>query len=157
MSQPKVPMHSSSSGAGGGIIDILEVCESDFAKNLADVEATESEEAGDYEKTTQENEVTKTTKEQDSKYKTQEYKTLDSNLAELKSDLKSTTAELDAVLNYHEQVQQRCVAKAETYEERVKRRSAEIKGLKEALSILENETAFTQNRKRGRQGHFLGQ
>merc|ERR1719456_1950155 len=127
MRQPAVPMHSKSSGAGGSIIDVLEVCESDFAKNLADVETMESDELAIYEKTTQENEVTKTTKEQDSKYKTQEFKTLDSNIAEMKSDLKSTAAELDAVSNYYEQVQQRCVAKAETYEERVKRRTAEIK------------------------------
>merc|ERR1719238_135283 len=155
-SQPAVPkFHSKSSGAGGSIVDILEVCESDMAANLAAVERTESDEVADYEKTTQENEVTKTTKEQDAKYKTQEYKTLDSEIAEKGEDLKATSAELDAVLKYYEQVKQRCVAKAETYEERVKRRTAEIKGLREALSILENETAFVQRRKHGH-GHFLG-
>jgi len=65
--QPTVPMHSSSGGAGGSIIEILEVCESDFAKNLAEVESEESDEASVYEKETQSNEVTKTTKEQDVK------------------------------------------------------------------------------------------
>merc|ERR1719235_1719938 len=35
MQQPAMPeKHSAASGAGGSIIDILEVCESDFAKNL---------------------------------------------------------------------------------------------------------------------------
>jgi len=59
-------------------------------------------------------------------------------------------------LDYYEKVKQRCVAKAEPYEERVKRRTAEIKGLREAASILDSETAFTQSRKRGNKKHFLG-
>merc|ERR1719313_2740308 len=77
-SQPAPPeTHEKASGAGGSIISILEVVESDFAKNLATVETEESDEASEYEKVTQENKVTKTIKDQDVKYKTQEYKALD--------------------------------------------------------------------------------
>merc|ERR1719181_1586510 len=68
MQQPAVPTHSKSSGAGGSIINILQVCESDFATNLAKEESAESDAAEEYEKTTQENKITKTTKEQDAKY-----------------------------------------------------------------------------------------
>merc|ERR1719498_655623 len=73
MQQPAPPQQfEKSSGAGGSIIDILEVCESDFATNLAKEETEEADAASDYEKTTQENKITKATKSQDVKYKTQE-------------------------------------------------------------------------------------
>merc|ERR1719456_482627 len=70
MQQPAKPeKHEPAGGAGGGIIDILEVVEADFAKSLTDEETQEADAAAEYEKTTQENKVTKTQKEQDMKYK----------------------------------------------------------------------------------------
>merc|ERR1719446_536049 len=99
MQQPAPPEHhSKSSGAGGSIIDILEVCESDFSKDLAKEEAAESDAVAEYEKTTQENKITKTTKDQDVKYKTQEFKSLDKEITELTSDKGTTTSELSAVM-----------------------------------------------------------
>merc|ERR1711977_458702 len=69
MQQPAVPQqHSKSSGAGGSIINILEVCESDFATNLAKEESQEADSAEAYEKQTQENKITTATKSQDVKY-----------------------------------------------------------------------------------------
>jgi hypothetical protein len=157
MQQPDAPViHSKATGAGDSIIGILEVVESDFAKNLAAEETEESDAADNYEKTTQENSVTKTIKVQDVKYKTQEFMGLDKAVAELSSDRDSANAELSAVMEYYGQVKERCIAKPETYEARQAKRQEEIKGLKEALNILETETAFTQRRKHGRQGHFLG-
>merc|ERR1719352_1408606 len=64
--QPAAPEHhGKASGAGGSIINILEVCESDFANNLAKEEMEESDAQSEYEKTTQENKVSKAMKEQD--------------------------------------------------------------------------------------------
>merc|ERR1719281_832330 len=140
MQQPAPPQqHSKSSGAGGSIINILEVCESDFATNLAKEESQEADAAEEYEKTTQENKITKSTKEQDVKYKTAEAVALDKNIAELSSDRDTTNSELAAVLEYYGKIKERCIAKPETYEERKARREAEIAGLKDALNILENE------------------
>merc|ERR1719407_37447 len=144
MQQPAKPEgHSKASGAGGGIISMLEVIESDFAKNLAQI--TEEEEAAQtaYDKQTQENKVTKTVKEQDVKYKTKEFTGLDKEVAELSGDRDGAQTELDAVLEYYEKIKAQCIAKPEPYEERKRRREAEIAGLKEALAILEGQ-AFIQ-------------
>merc|ERR1712130_579504 len=46
---PKPAGHSKSGGAAGSIISILEVCESDFASNLAKEETQESDAAAAYE------------------------------------------------------------------------------------------------------------
>jgi len=146
LQQPAVPeKHEKSSGAGGAIIDILEVAESDFTKNLAEEESEEAAAQEEFEKTTQENKVNKATMEQDVKYKTKEYVSLDKAVAENTGDRDSLQTELDAVMDYDEKIKDRCIAKPETYEERKKRREAEIAGLKEALSILEGQ-AFLQRR-----------
>eukprot|EP00429_Kryptoperidinium_foliaceum_P085072 CAMPEP_0176201012 /NCGR_PEP_ID=MMETSP0121_2-20121125/9350_1 /TAXON_ID=160619 /ORGANISM="Kryptoperidinium foliaceum, Strain CCMP 1326" /LENGTH=733 /DNA_ID=CAMNT_0017539883 /DNA_START=85 /DNA_END=2283 /DNA_ORIENTATION=- len=150
MQQPAAPeKHDRASGAGTGIIGILEVVESDFAKNLAQEEQQEADAESEYQKVTQENKITKATKEQDVKYKTQEFKSLDKTLSELSSDRESTNAELAAVLEYDAKIKERCIAKPESYEERRARRQAEIEGLKSALRTLEEETALLQHGRKG--------
>merc|ERR1719230_1487778 len=138
-------LHAKASGAGTSIVGLLEVVESDFAANLAKEETQEADAAADYEKITQENKVTKALKEQDVKYKTQEFKSLDKLIAELTSDKDNLSTELAAVLEYYEKIKDRCIAKAETYEERKRRREAEIAGLKEALSILSGEALLQRD------------
>lgn len=136
--------HSSSDGAGGGIIGMLEVIESDFTKGLTEMVAAEQTAAAAYEKESQENEIEKTTKTQDVKYKTKEAASLDKAVSELSSDRDSVQSELDAVNEYLESLDKKCTYKVESYEERKARREAEINGLKEALDILESEAALVQ-------------
>ena len=71
---------------------------------------------------------------------------MDKSVSELDSDKSGVETELAAVNEYLKELEGRCIAKAETYEERTQRRTAEIAGLKEALQVLENETAFIQER-----------
>jgi len=137
--------HDSADGAGSGIISLLEVCEADFSKNLAQVNTDEEMAVAAYEKETKENEIEKTTKDQDVAYKNKDAKQLDKYAAELKSDRTGVQDELDAVLEYLSRIEARCIAKAETYADRAGRRAAEIAGLKEALQILESETALVQS------------
>merc|ERR1719223_2660161 len=128
--------HSSADGAGSGIVGLLEVCESDFSKGLAEMTAAEETAVNEYDKTSKENE--------DVKYKTKEAKGLDKDTAEATADRSGVQTELDAVNEYHSGIKARCIAKPESYAERVKRRTAEIAGLKEALSILDGEAVLLQ-------------
>jgi len=136
--------HASADGAGSGITGLLEVCESDFSKGLAEMISTEETAANEYDVESKENAITKATKEQDAKYKTKEAKGLDKSTAEANADKSGEQEELDAVNSYYKGIQARCIAKAETYGERVKRREAEIAGLKEALTILDGEAVLLQ-------------
>merc|ERR1719217_1367759 len=99
--------------------------------------ATEESAAQEYEAQTKENAVTKTLKEQDVKYKTKEFTGLDKTISELTSDKESLTTELDAIYKYLDELKEASTFKVEPYEERKRRREAEIAGLKEALTILE--------------------
>merc|ERR1719386_511016 len=123
---------------------MLEVIESDFSKGLAELIATEEAAAAEYDKLTKENEIAKTTKEQDVKYKTKEAKGLDQAVAEANSDKAGSQTELDSVLDYYESLKEQCIEKVEPYEERKKRREAEIAGLKDALAILEGTAVLLQ-------------
>eukprot|EP00747_Dinoflagellata_sp_TGD_P154482 gnl/TRDRNA2_/TRDRNA2_177502_c7_seq4.p1 gnl/TRDRNA2_/TRDRNA2_177502_c7~~gnl/TRDRNA2_/TRDRNA2_177502_c7_seq4.p1 ORF type:complete len:612 (+),score=248.13 gnl/TRDRNA2_/TRDRNA2_177502_c7_seq4:83-1837(+) len=135
---------TSGGDAGAGIISMLEVAESDCTKNLQDITSAEEMSASEYEESTKENALEKTTKTQDAKYKTKEAKGLDESVAETSSDKTSVQTELDAVLEYFEKIKAKCVAKVEPYEEKKKRREAEIAGLKEGLEILESESSLIQ-------------
>jgi len=136
--------HAAAEGAGSSIIGLLEVVESDFSKGLAEMIATEEASQDSYDRESKENEIEKATKEQDVKYKTSEAASLDKTTADAKSDLSGVQEELDAVLEYLKGIEARCIAKPESYAARAERRAAEIDGLKEALKILESETALIQ-------------
>merc|ERR1719163_1104258 len=132
---------TSDQGAGTSIIGLLEVCESDFTKGLAEAVSTEEEAARSYDQNEKDNEIEKATKEKDVEYKTKEAAKLDKVIAETTKDRATVQAELDAVLEYLKKLEDMCVSKVETYAARKAHREAEIAGLKEALNILESEAA----------------
>merc|ERR1719168_523141 len=108
--------HTAGEGEGTSIIGLLEVVESDFSKGLAEMVATESSAAAAYEQQSKDNEIEKTTKEQDVKYKIKESADLDKAVGEMSSDRATVQTELDAVLEYLEKLEAMCVEKAEPYE-----------------------------------------
>jgi len=138
---------ASGGGAGGGIIGLLEVVESDFSKNLAEITSEEETAAADYESQTEANEVETAAKVQDAKYKTKEFKGLDKAVADLEADRTGAQSELDAILEYDTRIKEECDAKPEPYAERKRRREQELAGLKEALTILEGEFLLQRSSK----------
>eukprot|EP00747_Dinoflagellata_sp_TGD_P151682 gnl/TRDRNA2_/TRDRNA2_177225_c0_seq25.p1 gnl/TRDRNA2_/TRDRNA2_177225_c0~~gnl/TRDRNA2_/TRDRNA2_177225_c0_seq25.p1 ORF type:complete len:702 (-),score=160.32 gnl/TRDRNA2_/TRDRNA2_177225_c0_seq25:174-2249(-) len=138
------PANSPHQGHGEAILDLLEVVESDFSKSLAEAQTSEDTAQAEYKSTTQKNNEDKIQKEMDVKYKSKEIVRLEKSLASLKSDLENIRSEYMAVLDYLKTLTDQCVAKPETYEERKRRREAEIAGLKEALRILTEEAAMMQ-------------
>jgi len=149
--------HDAAEGAGSGIIGLLEVIESNFSKGLAEIIATEENSVAAFEQATKDAQIERAAKEQDVKYKSKESSGLDKSIAEATSDRAGVQSELDAVMEYLTSLEKRCIAKAETYAERAGRRASEISGLKEALTILDGETALLQRKAhrvlRGRHGH----
>merc|ERR1719218_71484 len=124
------------SDAASGIISVLEVAESDFTRLLAETETSEDAAADAYAKQTEENKISKATKEADSKAKQSEIKSLTVELGHAKEDHASVSTELDAVMAYIDKLKPQCEEKAMSYEEKKAAREAEIAGLKEALEIL---------------------
>merc|ERR1719189_883890 len=138
--------HDAAEGAAGSIISLLEVVEADFSKNLAQITADEGAASAEHDQVSKENEIEKTAKDQSVKYKAKEAKDLDKFSAELSADRSGVQAELDAVQQYLTGIEAQCIDKAGTYAARKEHREAEIAGLKEALQILETETALVQGR-----------
>lgn len=148
--QPADPgTHSSKAGAGGSIIGMLEVVESDMGKALANENMNEEAAAVAYERLSMENRVEKATKDQDVKYKTKAAAQLDKKVTEVSSDRESASTELDAVLQYTKNIRGMCELKPESYSDRKGRRQQEMDGLREALKILEGESVFLQKAKKG--------
>jgi len=143
--------HVKATGAATGIIGMLEVIESDFTKSLADGSAAEAMAVEAYEKLTMDNKIATTEKSTAVEYKTKDKKETEARLEGLKEDKASAEKEYSAIMEYWEKLQPMCIAKPEPYAERKRRREAEIAGLKEALTILEEEagspSAFLQMRR----------
>merc|ERR1719482_2093808 len=125
----------------GGVMGMLEVIESDFARLLAETTADEAENAAEYETLSNDTAEDKAVKETDSKSKTGEKTRKESALSAAQKDLASTKEELKAAMDYYEKLKPSCVDAGISYEERVAKRKEEIESLQEALKILSADAA----------------
>jgi len=124
---------------GGGVMGMLEVCESDFARLESETTAGEAENQKSYETFMADSTASKDAKTADMKDKESTKQAKESANAQAKKDLKGVSEELSAALAYYEKLKPSCVDAGESYEERVARRKEEIESLKEALKILAGE------------------
>merc|ERR1719197_1972693 len=123
-------------GDGSGILGMLEVAESDFAKGLAEARSVEQQAQSEYDKLAQDSKMLKMTKEMEIKGKQSEMKSLKVTMTDLSSDKEGLTGELDAVLAYLDKLKPQCETKVPSYAEKKAAREQEIEGLKNALDIL---------------------
>jgi len=123
--------------AAGVIIGILENIGAEFSKLYMEIEMDERESSEGYKTLSQENKASKAAKLAEVSAAESEVKGLKVSVEENGEDLKMVSKELDAVLTYIEKLRPQCETKVMSYEEKKARRTAEIEGLKEALSILD--------------------
>lgn len=136
--------HSASDTAGNNIIGLLQTIESDFSKSLAEMNGSEENAQANYESQTKENELGITSKEVEVKQKTKEFVSLDKAITDVQNDRASVQDEQQAVAEVLTTLNAQCVKKPEEYLKQKESREEEIAGLKQALAILEDETAFFQ-------------
>jgi cell division septum initiation protein DivIVA len=123
----------------GGVVGMLEVIESDFARLEADTKAAEAAAQKEYDTFMTDSKVDKEAKTTDIEHKTAKKQDEEQALTVKKSDLEGTQKELDAALAYFDKLKPSCVDAGVSFEDRVKRREEEIQSLQEALRILNGE------------------
>jgi len=126
-------------GDSGGVVGMLEVIESDFARLESDTKAAEATAQKEYDEFMTDSKVDKSEKSTDIEHKTAKKQDESQALTTKNEDLEGTQKELDAALAYFDKLKPSCVDSGVSYEDRVARRKEEIESLQEALKILNGE------------------
>merc|ERR1719287_343111 len=144
LQQPEAPAIFDSAYKGmqsenGGVVGMLEVIESDFARLESDTKASEATAQKEYDGFMTDSKVDKSEKSTDIEHKTAKKQDESQALTTKNRDLEGTQKELDAALAYFDKLKPSCVDSGVSYEDRVARRKEEIESLQEALKILNGE------------------
>merc|ERR1719215_1279394 len=123
----------------GGILGMLEVILSDFARLETETEQAENSAASTYETFMNESNEDVAVKETEIEHKSNKKDKCTETIASLNKNLKLTQTELDKALDYHDKLKAECVDTKVSYEERVQMREEEIQSLQEALKVLAAE------------------
>jgi len=123
----------------GGVIGMLEVIQSDFARLEAETSAAEVAAQSTYDEYMTDSKVAKAQKDKDIQHKSTKKQDDEQDLITKTSDLEGTQQELDAALAYYDKLKPSCVDAGTSYDDRVSRRKEEIESLQEALRILNGE------------------
>merc|ERR550539_1492702 len=106
----------------GGVIGMLEVIESDFARLEADTKAAEASAQKEYDTFMTDSKVDKASKNKDIEHKTAKKQDQSQALTAKTADLEGTQKELDAALAYFDKLKPSCVDAGVSYDTRVGRR-----------------------------------
>jgi len=123
----------------GGVVGMLEVIESDFARLEADTKSAEASAQKEYDEFMDDSSSDKAKKATDIEHKTAKKQDESQALQTAQEDLAGTQEELDAALQYFDKLKPSCVDAGVSYEDRVARRKEEIESLQQALEILDGK------------------
>jgi uncharacterized coiled-coil DUF342 family protein len=137
---PEMEEGSYTGMANGGVLGLMEVCQSDFEKLLAETESGEADSVKVFDEFMADSAQDKAVKETDSKNKAAAKSTKESDKATALKDLRITQEELHAAMQYYEKLKPDCEVKVMSYAEKKAAREAEIESLKEALEILAGDS-----------------
>eukprot|EP00440_Ansanella_granifera_P030889 gb/GFBE01033546.1/.p1 GENE.gb/GFBE01033546.1/~~gb/GFBE01033546.1/.p1 ORF type:complete len:857 (+),score=314.14 gb/GFBE01033546.1/:1-2571(+) len=141
---PPAPVpHKANIEAGSTVVAILEVCEQEFADNMAELDTQAADQERQQAELLKQNQILQQQHQLSIKYKTKEFEGFDEEVRKLTADLEAAKRELKPLEEYYGQVQERCIKKV-TREENMARRQQEIEGLREALAVLEGDAGLLQ-------------
>ena len=123
-------------GEGGGVMSMLEVIESDFARLQAETESAEEAGKKEYEEFMEDSKLDKATKAKTVEHKTSKKQAKSQELTMLEVDLQGTRKELEAANAYFEKLKPDCIDTGASYAERKAQREQELKDLQEAMDML---------------------
>merc|ERR1719440_1701710 len=123
----------------GGIMGMLEVVLSDFARLEAETSAAEDQAASAYQKFMDESNEAVAVKDTTMKHNDNRRQQADENNRKIKKELELTQEELDAAVDYYGKLKADCIDTGLSYADRVKAREEEIQSLKEALVMLDEQ------------------
>merc|ERR1719386_175794 len=133
---PEMAAYKGQQGSTGGVIGMIEVISSDFARLKSETESAESQAQKEYDEFMKVSKADRESKhkEQFDKEMLKDKKEFDMDMAD--KDRKAAQEELDFALDYYEKLKPQCIEVHVSYEERAKRRQEEIDALNEAYKIL---------------------
>mmetsp|Transcript_15229 Transcript_15229/g.22826 ORF Transcript_15229/g.22826 Transcript_15229/m.22826 type:complete len:136 (+) Transcript_15229:29-436(+) len=126
-------------GDSTGILGMLDVIKSDFARLEAKTSTAEDEAQREYDLFMSDSETDTATKDKTMRHKGFKKDSTQRQLNSATKELERTQEELTAALDYYDKLKPSCIDTGASYEDRVARRKEEIQSLKEALRILEGE------------------
>jgi hypothetical protein len=124
-------------GASKGVVGMLEVIQSDFARLESETSSDEALAAKEYETLMDESAVDRETKRVENVKMGRQVTAKERDLTATTKDLKATQAELAAAQEYFDKLKPDCIEEGLSFEERAKMRQEEIDSLKEAFDILD--------------------
>jgi len=124
---------------GGGVLGMLEVIQSDFARLESDTTAAEAAAAEAHRKFMEDTSISKVQKQTDIKHKTNDRQDKEMRASDARRSLEQAQQMLHGAQEEYERLKPACLGAGQTYEERRLRRREEIEALQRALEILSGD------------------